>query len=65
MADLKTKKILKGKDVKVMGVCSGLAEYFGIDVVVVRLLWIVVTVFTGFVPGIVTYILAAWVMPEK
>jgi len=65
MAAEKTKKITRGADRKLMGVCSGLAEYFGIDVVIVRLLWIVVTVFTGGVPGIITYFLAAWVMPEK
>lgn len=47
------------------GVCGGLGEYWGVDPVVLRLVWILVTVFTGFVPGVIAYILAALVIPEK
>lgn len=47
-----------------MGVCGGLAEYLKIDPILVRLLWILVTAFSGFVPGIIVYLLAAWVMPD-
>jgi len=48
----------------VAGVCSGLAEYLGIDANVIRLIVAVVTVFTGGV-GALAY-LAAWVViPEE
>lgn len=36
------------------GVCSGIAAYLGMDVTLMRILWVVVTVFTwGFVMGAV------------
>lgn len=47
------------------GICGGLGEYWAIDAVVLRLLWILLTVFTGFVPGIIAYILAIFVIPVK
>jgi phage shock protein PspC (stress-responsive transcriptional regulator) len=48
----------------VAGVCSGLAEYFGIDANLVRVIVAVVTVFTGGF-GALAY-LAAWVViPEE
>ena len=47
------------------GICGGLGEYWVIDPVVLRLLWIVLTVFTGFVPGIIAYILAIFVIPIR
>lgn len=59
------KRLTRGVDKKLVGVCSGLGEYIGIDPVLVRLVWVLVTVFSGFVPGIVAYVLAAWIMPEK
>ena len=32
------------------GVCAGIAEYLDVDVTVLRLVWTLVVVFTGFVP---------------
>lgn len=58
------KKLTKGTDKKISGVCSGVADYFGLDTVLVRLLWIVVTALSGFFPGIIAYILAAAIMPD-
>jgi phage shock protein C len=48
---------------KVAGVCLGFAEYFDIDVTVVRLVWLVTALMTcvGFIP----YIIAWIVMPEE
>lgn len=47
------------------GVCAGIAEYLDVDVTVLRLVWTLVVVFTGFVPGVLVYIVAVLVMPEK
>lgn len=47
-------------DKKLCGVCGGLAEYFGIDSTVVRLLWILFTLAGG--AGILAYIICALVM---
>ena len=54
-------RIEEGK--KVAGVCGGVAEYFNIDPTVVRLAWALVSAFAG--AGIVAYIAAAIIMPEK
>src|ERR1700723_3936563 len=32
-------------DAKIAGVCAGFARYFGLDVTLVRVLWVVITVF--------------------
>ena len=52
-------------DGKIAGVCAGLADYFEVDVVLIRLLWVVLTIVPGFIIGGVLAYLAAWlVMPE-
>src|SRR6185369_12869192 len=35
---------------KIAGVCAGLAEYFDLDITLVRVLWLVVTFFSGLIP---------------
>ena len=50
---------------KIGGVCAGLANYFEIDVVLVRAAWVVFSIVPGVVIGGVLAYLAAWlVMPE-
>jgi phage shock protein C len=45
------------------GVCGGIAEYFNIDPTLVRIAWVVLSVFNvGW--GIVAYILAAIIIPK-
>lgn len=51
------------KQKKLSGVCGGIAEYFNADVTLVRLTWVLVTVITGIIPGIIGYMIAAIVMP--
>ncbi len=47
----------------ISGVCSGLAEYFSIDVILVRILWIIITFFGGI--GLFIYIAAVIIIPEN
>ena len=50
----------------IAGVCAGLADYLGVDVVLVRAAWIVFSIFPGALIGGVIAYLAAWiVMPES
>ena len=51
-------------DCKLAGVCGGLAEYFETDSTIVRLVWVLVTLMTGIVPGMVVYLVAWLIMPE-
>ena len=59
-----TKKLYRDKeDVKLAGVCSGIAKYFDIDPTVIRLLWVVLTLAGG--SGIIAYVICALVIPEE
>lgn len=44
------------------GVCTGLAAYFGIDVVWVRALWVLMTLFTGV--WLLVYVAALFIVPK-
>ena len=64
--NFKGKKLLRSKKNKVIaGVCSGIGNYFGMDPVVIRLLWVVLTIFTGLFMGLLAYIFACIIIPEE
>ena len=50
-------------DKKIAGVCGGIAEYFNIDSTLVRLGWVVFCALGG--SGLLAYIIAALVMPDR
>ncbi len=50
-------------DKKICGVCGGIAEYLNIDPTIVRLIWVLAAIFAG--SGLLAYIIAAIVMPDK
>jgi phage shock protein PspC (stress-responsive transcriptional regulator) len=59
------KQLRRSTDDKwIAGVCSGVARYAGVDVVLVRLLLVVVTLFS-FGTGLVAYLVAWIVMPPE
>ena len=47
------------------GICGGIGEMVNIDPVIIRLLAVFLTVITGIVPGIITYIVAIFIVPER
>ena len=49
----------------VAGVCGGLAHYFGWDPTIVRVGYVLLSVFMAGFPGILAYIILAFVMPER
>jgi phage shock protein PspC (stress-responsive transcriptional regulator) len=50
---------------KIAGICAGLADYFEVDVVLVRAIWVVLSIVPGAIIGGVLAYLAAWlVIPE-
>jgi phage shock protein C len=51
-------------DCKIAGVCGGIAEYLEIDATLVRLVWLLIFIFTGFVPGGLAYLICWAVMPQ-
>ena len=52
------------KDRKIAGVCGGLAEYFNIDPVIVRVI-AVLLLLPGGAPGLLAYIILWIVVPEN
>ena len=47
----------------VAGVIAGFAEYFVVDVTMLRVLFVLFVLVTGFFPGVVAYIVAVFIMP--
>lgn len=47
------------------GVCGGLAEWLGWDVTLVRVLYIIVSIFSAGFPGVLAYIILWIIMPEE
>lgn len=52
-------------DKKLCGVCGGIAEYFDLDPTLIRLLWVVMTLFTAAFPGVLAYIICAIIVPQQ
>jgi len=48
----------------IAGVCGGVGEYLDIDPNIIRAVYIVFTVLTGFVAGLIIYILLGIIIPE-
>jgi phage shock protein C len=60
---LSEKRLMRSADAKIGGVCGGLAEYLDVDPTVVRLVWCLITFFSGLVPGTIAYLVAWLVLP--
>ena len=58
------KRLYRSRNEKILGgVCGGLGEYFEVDPVVIRLIWVVLTLLTMFM-GIIVYLIAWIIIPE-
>ncbi len=63
MEPVEPKKLRRSRsDRMVAGVCAGLAEYFNIDPVLVRLVFVLLALAGG--PGVLLYIVLWIIMPE-
>ena len=61
----KVKTLTRSNNKVLAGVLAGIAEYFNYDPTLVRLLFVLLVLVTGIVPGVLVYILAVLVMPKK
>lgn len=59
---MQPKRLTKGHNKVIAGVCSGFAEYFNIDPTIARLLFVALAFGAG--SGILIYIICAIVMPD-
>jgi phage shock protein C len=59
-----TRKLYRSRtDRKLAGVCGGLAQYFNIDAILMRVLFVVLALLGG--PGLVIYLMLWIVVPEE
>lgn len=66
MANAKIKRLYRSKSNRVIaGILGGVGEYFGIDPVLIRLAFVALTIFTGIVPGVIFYLVALLIIPER
>jgi len=60
------KKLYRSRENKVWaGVIGGIGEFFNVDPVILRLAWVLVTIFTGVIPGLVIYIVSCFIVPKN
>lgn len=57
------KRLVLSKDhCMIAGVCGGIADYFSVDPTIIRIIWLIVTLFGG--AGIIAYILCWLFIPK-
>lgn len=60
------KKLYRSEENKVWkGIIGGFGEYFNIDPVLIRIVFVFFVLVTGIVPGVLTYVIAIFVIPKK
>ncbi len=57
------KLYLAESDRKIAGVCGRIAEYFGVDSTLIRVLWVVFAIFAG--SGVLAYLIAWLLIPRN
>jgi phage shock protein PspC (stress-responsive transcriptional regulator) len=61
-----TRALVRSEENKVIaGVCGGIAERFGWDPTLVRILYVLISVLSAAFPGILVYIVLWIVMPKR
>ena len=61
---LNVKRLYRSRSNRIIAwVCGGIGDYFNIDPVIVRLIWVILTFAYG--AGIFAYLIAWLIMPEK
>ncbi|WP_394991796.1 PspC domain-containing protein [Emticicia sp.] len=53
-----------GSEKMLFGVCGGIAKYFGLDAILIRILWVLLTIL-GIGTPILIYALMCFIMPKE
>ena len=62
--ELKDKKLYRSQSNRMIGgVCGGIAEYFGLDATLIRIIWIAISLVGGF--GLLIYIASLFIIPNN
>ena len=57
------KKLVRSSNKVLAGVCGGIAEFFGLDITLVRVLYVLLSFFSAAFPGLLLYIILMLLMP--
>ena len=59
------KRLFKSNiDKKICGVCGGIAEYFDLDPTLIRVVYVILSMFSAGFPGLLVYIILMILMPN-
>ncbi|MBE6288414.1 MAG: PspC domain-containing protein [Mediterranea massiliensis] len=60
------KKLLRPRSGRMLsGVCAGIANFFGLDVTLVRVAYVLLSLFSAGFPGILLYFILLIIIPEE
>jgi phage shock protein C len=48
-----------------LGICGGFGEYFNVDPVIIRIIAVLLTIASGFFPGLIAYFILALIIPTE
>ena len=60
---MEKKQLTRSTNKMLAGVCSGIAEYFDLDITLVRVCYAALTIFSTCFPGLLLYLLLILIMP--
>ncbi len=58
------KNLKRSQNRMIAGVCAGIADYFDLDVSLVRIGYVLLSIISAAFPGILVYIIAWIIIPE-
>ncbi len=59
------KRIYKSNEKVISGVCGGIGNYFGIDPVIIRILFIIFLITNWFIYPFIAYFVMASILPQE
>ncbi|OHA88789.1 MAG: hypothetical protein A2653_03255 [Candidatus Zambryskibacteria bacterium RIFCSPHIGHO2_01_FULL_43_25] len=60
------KKLYRSSTNKIFGgIFGGLGEYTGVDPVLLRFVYVLISVFSGLIPGVIVYLASLVIIPKK
>jgi phage shock protein C len=62
----KPKRLFRSNSNRVFaGIFGGIGKYFNVDPVILRVVWVLIVVFSAFFPGVLVYIFATFIIPKE
>lgn len=59
------RRLFRSNDRVLAGVCGGIAEYFGTDPTLIRVAYVLISIFSAAFPGLLVYLILWFVIPPK